>query len=219
MRSQRGIVRISDARAMLLCTERRSVARAVPVFDAALALSPPSAPDGRAEAPQTPASVEPTPVQFRRVPVGEFSDTLRKHGWSSMHRIDVVAAAILDGSKVFAGQKAAGPLQGLWEFPGGKVEAGEKHTDALRRELMEELGCDIRVADHVFSVDHDYDFIQIRLHTYWCRLRDTMPTVREHANATWADGDELARLQWAPADLPVVSIVSARLRALTGSHS
>lgn len=134
-----------------------------------------------------------------------------------MDRIDVVAAAISDGVRVFAAQKASGPLQGLWEFPGGKVEPQESHRVALMREVREELSCEIAVGDHLDSTDHDYDFVRIRLHTYWCRLLGPAPVVTEHSAGIWVELDNIANLAWAPADLEPVALVKARIQALSDS--
>lgn len=134
-----------------------------------------------------------------------------------MDRIDVVAAVIFDGSRAFAAQKASGPLQGLWEFPGGKVEPEESHQAALKREVREELGCDVAVGDHLDSTEHDYEFVRIRLHAYSCRKLDAEPVVTEHSAGTWVDLDSIEELAWAPADLEAVAVVKARLQELSES--
>ncbi|MBE0713301.1 MAG: (deoxy)nucleoside triphosphate pyrophosphohydrolase, partial [Candidatus Aminicenantes bacterium] len=68
---------------------------------------------------------------------------------------------------------AGGLLAGLWEFPGGKVEPGESLTTALRREVREELGVEIKDVRRLTTVRHAYTRFQVTLHAYSCRIRDS----------------------------------------------
>lgn len=118
--------------------------------------------------------------------------------------IDVVGAVIVHDDLVLCAQRADGPLIGLWEFPGGKIEPGESPASALVREIREELGCDIRVGLEITTTTHEYDLAAITLTTFYCTLLDGEPTVGEHAAIRWCAPSELPTLEWAPADIPTV---------------
>jgi 8-oxo-dGTP diphosphatase len=96
----------------------------------------------------------------------------------------------------------------LWEFPGGKVEAGESQNDALTREILEELGVGIEVGEHIVTVESIDP--PIRLSSYWARLTGAAPTTStDHDAMTWLNRSELRLLQWAQADLETVRLISS----------
>lgn len=124
--------------------------------------------------------------------------------------IEVVGAVIVRDGRVLCAQRGSGSaLAGKWEFPGGKVEVGESPHDALVRELTEELLCDVVVGDLLTTTVHEYDFATISLTTFMCELREGDPVLTEHQDAVWLAPDELHALDWAPADLPAVALLSA----------
>jgi 8-oxo-dGTP diphosphatase len=125
--------------------------------------------------------------------------------------IQVVGAVIVrDGEVLCALRGPDGKLPGKWEFPGGKLEAGEKPEVALRREIEEELSCDIDVQSHVVTTEHEYDFATIALATYLCSLVSGEPLKSEHAELRWLAPRDLESLDWAPADIPAVEILRER---------
>lgn len=127
--------------------------------------------------------------------------------------IRVVAAAIVEDGTVLAARRAPDVARGgLWELPGGKVEAGETDEDALIREIAEELGAAITVGDRLADARFDYPDVSIHLVAYVSRLRAGPPAPREHAELRWVTADELADLDWAPADLPLLGPLAALLR-------
>ena len=131
-------------------------------------------------------------------------------GMTSKKQIRVVGAVILRDGRVLCAQRGhAGSLPGMWEFPGGKVEAGETPRDALERELDEELRVSVRVGDVVTTTAHEYDFGVVTLTTFYCELLDGEPELTEHAAVTWLPPVELATLEWAPADIPAVHKIQA----------
>lgn len=95
----------------------------------------------------------------------------------------------------------------MWEFPGGKIEKDESEIEALKREISEEMLCDLEVGDKVTSTSYEYDFGIVNLHTYKCKLKEKMPTLTEHKSIQWLDVKDLETLEWAPADIPAVKII------------
>lgn len=95
-------------------------------------------------------------------------------------------------------------LPDVWEFPGGKIEPGEEPRATLVREVQEELGCAIDVAEMVEDTTHEYETIVVRLLTFHAAIVEGAPTPREHAELRWLFPQELESLEWAPADIPAV---------------
>lgn len=126
-------------------------------------------------------------------------------------RINVVGAVLVRDGLVLAAKRGQQmSLPGMWEFPGGKIEAGETPEAALRRELVEELRCDAEVGDHVETTEHEYDFGVVILSTYYCTLIGTEPELTEHSEIRWVPFAELAKFEWAPADIPAVNSIVQR---------
>ena len=123
--------------------------------------------------------------------------------------IDVVAAIIRRGGQILITQRFDHVhLPGLWEFPGGKVEAGESLQAALEREIMEELGVKIRVHDEFFTVEHDYPTKSVRLHFFNCSIIEGEPQLIEVADMRWVHPQDLVQFDFPPADAELI----ARLR-------
>ncbi|WP_238907624.1 (deoxy)nucleoside triphosphate pyrophosphohydrolase [Clostridium sp. YIM B02506] len=95
-------------------------------------------------------------------------------------------------------------LPNLWEFPGGKLEAGESYKEAIEREIMEELGCSVRFIDIFNDNTHEYDAFIVNLVTVKCILVSGTPTASEHSKLIWLKRENLNSLKWAPADIPAV---------------
>lgn len=123
-------------------------------------------------------------------------------------RIDVVGAVLVRAGLVLAARRGPAMAQaGLWEFPGGKIEPGESPREALRRELREELHCDVDVGELVETTSHRYSFGTVRLTTFFATLRSGEPAATEHAELRWLPATDLPGLDWAPADVPAVECV------------
>jgi 8-oxo-dGTP diphosphatase len=130
----------------------------------------------------------------------------------SMTPLHVVGAAILRDDTCLVARRGEGrAFSGLWEFPGGKVEAGETPEAALAREIQEELGLTIRVLEHLGRGTADLGPRSIVLDVYEARLEHGTLVMTEHSDVRWASEDELRALAWASADVPVVPAVLQRL--------
>jgi len=121
-----------------------------------------------------------------------------------MKTIEVVAAVIKKDGRVFATQRGYGDFKDFWEFPGGKIEPGESPEDALKREIKEELDADISVDSFLQTVEYDYPKFHLILHCYLCSLDSNHIPLLEHESARWLSADELASVDWLPADLSVI---------------
>lgn len=120
----------------------------------------------------------------------------------------VVCALIERAGRVLVAQRPAGKSQGLlWEFPGGKLEAGEAPAAALVREIREELRVAIEPGERLADSFHDYGRFAITLTPFRARLGEAAaePTAVEHAALRWCTPAELAGLEWAPADVPIMA--------------
>ena len=131
-----------------------------------------------------------------------------------MKQIEVVAAIIRKGDKIFATQRGYGEWKDWWEFPGGKMEVGETPEDALKREIREELSTEISVDEFLGTVEYDYPKFRLTMHCYWCHIESGSLTLNEHEGARWLAKDELGSVKWLPADVEVVEIISNGITTL-----
>ena len=121
-----------------------------------------------------------------------------------MKHIEVVAAIIRKGDKIFTTQRGYGEWKDWWEFPGGKMEAGETPEEALKREIREELSTEISVDEFLCTVDYDYPQFHLTMLCYLCSLVTEALHLNEHEAAKWLTKDELDSVKWLPADVKVV---------------
>jgi mutator protein MutT len=113
----------------------------------------------------------------------------------------VVVAAVIEVNEAFllTRRPAGAHLEGLWEFPGGKIDAGETHAQALTREIREELDSDVDVGALLFETEHAYPDRTVALHFYQCILRGT-PRPILGQQMQWVPRAELRTLEFPPAD-------------------
>lgn len=125
--------------------------------------------------------------------------------------IEVVAAIIQDGNKIFATQRGYGEFKDGWEFPGGKIKEGETQQEALVREIKEELDTTIAVGELVKTVNYEYPTFFIKMHCYMATVLEGDLVLREHEAAKWLTKDTIDSVAWLPADLEIIDDIKARL--------
>ena len=128
-----------------------------------------------------------------------------------MKTINVVAAVIMKGGKVFATQRGYGEFKDGWEFPGGKVEAGESPEEALRREIREELEVDVNVGDLIDTIEYDYPAFHLSMKCYACTIAGGSLHLLEHEAARWLSADQLDSVAWLPADITLIPKIAGLL--------
>ncbi len=133
-----------------------------------------------------------------------------------MKTIKVVAAVICDSitqkKKIFATARGYGEFKGLWEFPGGKIEAGETPQQALCREIMEELDTKIKVYDLIDTVEYDYPDFHLSMDCFWCEVIEGNLILKEAEAAKWLTRETLDSVNWLPADLALIDKIRTQMK-------
>lgn len=128
-----------------------------------------------------------------------------------MKTVRVAAAIIRSGNKIFATQRGYGEFKDGWEFPGGKIEAGETPQEALVREIREELDAEIQVGEKIDCVEYDYPSFHLSMECFWARLCSGELTLKEHEAARWLSREELDSVDWLPADLSLIQKIREQM--------
>lgn len=129
-----------------------------------------------------------------------------------MKTVEVVAAIIHDSDgRIFATQRGYGDMKDGWEFPGGKVEAGELPENALKREILEELETRIQIERLVTTVEYNYPKFHLKMHCYLCNIESGNLTLKEHEAAKWLKLSDIYTVDWLPADKAVVDLLIKEL--------
>ena len=121
-----------------------------------------------------------------------------------MKSVEVVAAIIYKDGAYFATQRGYGEFEGMWEFPGGKIEPSETPEDALKREIQEELGIEITIDKFLCTTEYDYPLFHLTMHCYLCSVKSGDIELREHMSARWLTAELLDSVEWLPADKEIL---------------
>ncbi|HIF9339378.1 TPA: (deoxy)nucleoside triphosphate pyrophosphohydrolase [Photobacterium damselae] len=125
-------------------------------------------------------------------------------------QIEVVAAVLMNGGQFLAVQRGESQLSYVskkWEFPGGKVEAGETLVAAITRELEEELRITIAEPQFLLTVEHSYPDFDITMHCFVVDVPTRELELTEHLDSRWLNKEQLWDLDWAAADVPAVEML------------
>jgi 8-oxo-dGTP diphosphatase len=125
-----------------------------------------------------------------------------------MKSIEVVAAIIYYKDKILCVQRGENKypyISNKFEFPGGKLENGETKTEAIKREISEELNMDINIQEEFLTVKHEYPDFKITMHSFKCKCESQELKLTEHISMEWLSINELRKLDWAEADIPIVN--------------
>lgn len=112
---------------------------------------------------------------------------------------------------IFATQRGYGDLKGGWEFPGGKIEAGETPQEALKREIMEELETEIAVGELIDTIEYDYPTFHLSMDCFWAEIVSGDLVLTEHAAAKWLTKEELDSVEWLPADVTLINKIKTSI--------
>ncbi len=123
-----------------------------------------------------------------------------------VHILVVAAVIERNGAFLVTRRQPGVHLEGMWEFPGGKIDPAETHADALQREMREELDVDITVGDLVLATSHAYPERTVLLYFYRCELTGT-PTALLGQEVRWVRREELAALDFPPADEELIHLL------------
>lgn len=133
-----------------------------------------------------------------------------------MKTIRVVAAVIKAVNEknepiIFATQRGYGEFKDGWEFPGGKIEAGESPQQALKREIAEELDTEIEVLDLIDTIEYDYPTFHLSMDCFWCRVVAGKLILKEAEAARWLTKEELNLVEWLPADTALIDTIRVEI--------
>ena len=132
-----------------------------------------------------------------------------------MKTVKVAAAVICDSlqekKSIFVTARGYGEFKGQWEFPGGKIEAGETPQQALVREIQEELDTKIRVGSLIGTIEFDYPTFHLSMDCFWCEVVDGELKLLEAEEAKWLTKDALRTVQWLPADRTLIGEIEKQM--------
>ncbi len=126
-------------------------------------------------------------------------------------RLNVVAAIIRDGERILATQRSYGSHAGKWEFPGGKVEAGETPWRAIKREIHEELNAEIEVGNLLDTIEFEYPEWQLSIDCFWCHLLSEHWDLVVAKDYKWVTKEDMDQLDWLDTDRTILEKIKAEL--------
>jgi 8-oxo-dGTP diphosphatase len=107
-------------------------------------------------------------------------------------------------------RKMSGAMGGLWEFPGGKIEAGETIVDCILREIQEELAIEISVGEHLITIDHTYPTVRVTLIAHYCKHIGGIPQPIESDEIRWVEVGDLHEYQFPDANVAIIQAILHR---------
>ena len=129
--------------------------------------------------------------------------------------IKVVAAVICNHinspTSVFATARGYGEYKGWWEFPGGKIEAGETPKEALKREIREELDTEIYVGELIDTIEYDYPAFHLSMDCFLCSIESGELVLEEAEEARWLNRNTIDSVKWLPADITIIDKIKKRM--------
>ena len=128
-----------------------------------------------------------------------------------MKTIRVVAAVIREGDKIFVTAHGYGEYKGWWEFPGGKIEAGETAEEALIREIREELDTEINPGERIDTIEFDYSTFHLSMDCFWAKAISGQLMLKEAEDARWLTKETLESVRWLPADIRLLGKIREKL--------
>ena len=128
-----------------------------------------------------------------------------------MKQITVSGAIIIQDKKIFATQRGYGDWKGWWEFPGGKLEAGETPKQCIEREIREELATEIKVGELIDTVEYDYPDFHLSMDCFWCEVISGDLVLLEAQDGQWLTKDKLDSVEWLPADMGLVGRIRIQM--------
>ncbi len=133
-----------------------------------------------------------------------------------MKTVRVVAAVIKAVNEagepmIFSTQRGYGEFKDGWEFPGGKIEAGETPQEALVREIREELDTEIQVGSLIQTIEYDYPSFHLSMDCFWAEVISGDLVLKEHESARWLTRDQLDFVEWLPADITLIERLKEEL--------
>jgi len=128
-----------------------------------------------------------------------------------MKTIHVAAAIIKNNNQIMIAQRLKGDFAGQWEFPGGKLEPGESASEALKREIIEEMELHINVNDFLTTAEYDYPTFHLKMDCFICALVDEEIHLHDHSAIQWIDiNEDIENINWVPADVQVIKAVQKK---------
>lgn len=124
-----------------------------------------------------------------------------------MKSVEVVAAAIVKDDHILIAKRGSGEFEGLWEFPGGKIETGESREIALKREIDEELNLMISDLNYIYTTFYNYPSFSLVMHLYSCTADNENIIEHVHSELWWIHYQQLDSVEWVPADIGLLKSV------------